>query len=513
MQRLVAVLLLAGCGGVVSSVPDAAVMAVDAGPSTDAGALTVDAGEPPDASVDAGAVVDAGLLVDAGTMADAGLADAGVGRRRATFRPTDAGFPDAERGFFRFVSELPQVTDAELRGVFSDGQRLVYSLVRLDAVRTMAIGPTRLAQLETGLGRIRSAGLKAILRVTYNYPQNETQYQNAQDATLAQVRAHLTELAPVFARNADVIAYFQAGFIGAWGEWHTSSNGLTSAANKVAVRDAWLAALPANRTVSFRYPADLRAWYPSAPTVEDRLSGAAPRVGFHNDCFMASPTDVGTYEGSTGPAQRTVMQAFGQVAPFGGETCNPADDPNPTPRLGCAAIRTEGRAYGLTYLNLDYWTTFHDSWRTGGCFDEVSRSMGHRLQLDAVEVDERGAPGQRLRVAVTVTNVGWARPHHARPLVVVLSQGGTVRPLEVEGLDVRRVGAGEQRTLEGSIVLPATLAAGAWSLLLSLPDPAASLATDVRYATRFANADDAMAGQRWDAATARFSTGLVVQVP
>jgi hypothetical protein len=88
MQRLVVVLLLAGCGGVVSSVPDAAVMAVDAGPSTDAGALTVDAGEPPDASVDAGAVVDAGLLVDAGTPADAGRADAGVGRRRATFRPS-----------------------------------------------------------------------------------------------------------------------------------------------------------------------------------------------------------------------------------------------------------------------------------------------------------------------------------------------------------------------------------------------------------------------------------------
>ncbi|MCU0696338.1 MAG: DUF4832 domain-containing protein [Myxococcaceae bacterium] len=513
-----ALVLVAGCdAGVVSSGGDGGEVTADSG--RDAGLVSIDAGPIQDGGtgeplVDAGTVTDAGGGVDAGLPVDGGSGgDAGVPRLRVTFRPTDAGFPDAERGFYQFVSELTAVQDAELRSAFSAGARLVFSLIRLDSVRSTAIGATRLSQLETGLGRIRSAGLKVIVRVAYNYPQNETQYQNAQDATLQQVRAHLQELAPVFSRNADVIAYFQAGFIGAWGEWHTSSNGLTTAANKLSVRDAWLAALPPNRTVSFRYPADLRAWYPTAPTVEARLSGAAPRVGFHNDCFMASPSDVGTYQGSTAQADRLLMQAFGQVAPFGGETCNPADDPNPMPRLGCAAVRTEGRAYGLTYLNADYWTTFHDSWRTGGCFDEVARSLGHRLQLDALEVDGRGAPGARVRVLVTVTNAGWARAHHERPLVLVLSQGAVSRALVVEGVDVRRVGAGEQRTLEGSVALPVDLGAGSWSLSLALPDPAPSLATDARYATRFANADDAAVGQRWEAQTARFATGATLQVP
>lgn len=520
MRRLSVVgllgLLLACEPGVVSSL-DGSVDpgAASADGSVDAGEA-VDAGPGMDGGVvaDAGEARDAGALTDAGPGVDAGAPmDAGVVLVRVTFRPSDAGFPDAERGFSEFVSELSAVTDAELRGAFSSGRRLVFSLIRLDAVRTTAIGPTRLAQLETGLGRIRSAGLKAILRVAYNYPQNETQYQNAQDATLQQVRAHLQELAPLFARNADVIAYFQAGFIGAWGEWHTSSNGLTTAANKLSVRDEWLAVLPPNRTVSFRYPKDLRAWYPVAPTVEERLSGAAPRVGFHNDCFMASPTDVGTYEGSTGPAERALMQAFGQVAPFGGETCNPADDPNPTPRLGCAAIRTEGRAYGLTYLNADYWTTFHDSWRSGGCFDEVSRSLGHRLQLDALELPARLTPGGRARVAVALSNTGWARPHHPRPLVLTLTQGGVSRSLTVDGVDVRRVGAAEQRHLEGTVPVPPDLPSGAWAVAVSLPDGAPSLAGDARYATRLANADDAAANQRWDAATARFATGVTVQVP
>jgi hypothetical protein len=83
----------------------------------------------------------------------------------------------------------------------------------------------------------------------------------------------------------------------------------------------------------------------------------------------------------------------------------------------------------------------------------------------------------------------------------------------VEGVDVRRVGAGEQHLLEGTVLVPADLPAGAWAVAVSLPDGAPSLTGDARYATRFANADDAAANQRWDAATARFATGVALQVP
>jgi len=483
---------------------DAGVSAGDAG-SEDGGAIDADAGATtPDASV---SPPDAGV-----TTPDASVSPPDAGLQRAVFSPTTANFPDAERGFFRFVDDLSTVSATELRDVFTGGHRLAYTLIRLDAVRTTAIGATRLAAIETGLGRFRAAGVKAIVRVAYNYPQNETQYRNAQDASLVQLRAHLAELAPVFARNADVIAFFQAGFIGAWGEWHTSSNNLTTPTNKLAVRDALLASLPASRTISFRYPPDLRAWYPTAPTVADRLSGVAPRVGFHNDCFMASPTDVGTFEGASGPGDRALMQAFGRVAPFGGETCDPADDPNPSPRLGCAAIRTEGRAYGLTYLNLDYWTSFHDSWRAGGCFDEVARSMGHRLQLDAVELPVEAAAGATVPLTVTLTNTGWARLHNPRPLVAWWVSGASAHRALLEGADVRAVGSGETRALAGSVALPPGVTAGAWALWLSLPDGATSLENDPRYSSRFANADDATKQQRWEAATARFATGLSVRV-
>jgi hypothetical protein len=480
----------------------------DAG-TTDAG--TTDAGTTDAGTTDAG-TTDAGTT-DAGTT-DAGTTDAGVPLQRAAFTPTDALAPDPERGFFRFTSELTQVTASELNAVANQGHRLVYSLLRLDDVRTTSIGATRLAAIATGLSRIRAAGLKVIMRPVYNYPASETEYQNAQDATLAQVQAHLQELAPVFAANADVIAFFQAGFIGAWGEWHTSSNNLTSTANKLLVRDALLQHLPASRTVSFRYPPDLRNWYPTVPTLDERLSGQAPRVGFHNDCFMASPTDVGTYPtGSSGTTLRQHMQAFGQVAPFGGETCNPVDDPSPTPRLGCADILSEGPAYGLTYLNRDYWTTFHNAWVSGGCFEQVQRSLGHRLRLVELELPTHGTPGATLQVRVSLANDGWARMHNARPLVLWLRSGSMSERLDVTGVDVRRVGAGQTVVLTGGVTLPGTLTAGTWNIDVALPDAAASLAGDSRYATRLFNADVAVQGQRWNGSTGRFETGLSLEVP
>ena len=138
-------------------------------------------------------------------------------------------------------------------------------------------------------------------------------------------------------------------------------------------------------------------------------------MGFHNDCFMASPTDVGTYPtGSTGTTLRQHMQAFGQVAPFGGETCNPADDPNPAPRLGCADILAEGPAYGLTYLNRDYWTGFHDSWVSGGCFEQVQRSLGHRLRLVELEAPTRASATRPTTASGSRTAPGRAGAAAAR---------------------------------------------------------------------------------------------------
>ena len=44
------------------------------------------------------------------------------------------------------------------------------------------------------------------------------------------------------------------------------------------------------------------------------------RLGHHNDCFLASDTDYGTYRNKT--AEYAYLQLDNQYVPMGGETCN-----------------------------------------------------------------------------------------------------------------------------------------------------------------------------------------------
>jgi hypothetical protein len=206
--------------------------------------------------------------------------------------------------------------------------------------------------------------------------------------------------------NADTIIVWQAGFIGAWGEAHTSSNGLDSPEAKVAIRNAIYAQAPDGMALQWRYPPDILSWTGDM------------RMGFHNDCFLSSDTDVGTYDEN--PAlradQRAAMEDLTTRTYFSGETCDAQAD---KARLGCDAILAEGAQFHLSALNMTYFQAFHDSWRAGGCFDEITRQMGYRLRVADITLD--GAV-----VTVSLANDGWARVPDERSLRVTLLHDGAM---------------------------------------------------------------------------------------
>ncbi|HRF98246.1 MAG TPA: DUF4874 domain-containing protein, partial [Aggregatilineales bacterium] len=63
---------------------------------------------------------------------------------------------------------------------------------------------------------------------------------------------------PILQNNADVIAFMEIGFVGAWGEWHSSTNVLVDANTGItdgskAIITSLLQALPPNRMIAMRY--------------------------------------------------------------------------------------------------------------------------------------------------------------------------------------------------------------------------------------------------------------------
>ena len=498
-------LLLAACApGVASELPgdepDAGNADADAG-LLDAGLLDaglLDAGAADAGAADAGAAdagaADAGAIdagaIDAGAI-DAGAIDAGAEPALATllFQPLDAGLLNPERGFYDVI-DLTDGTPSD--SVRTAGMTLALAGVRLDAFRTAPLSATLLTDLESGLGRARTAGIKVILRFQYNDGPI-----GAADASHAQILSHLAQLQPLLARNADVIAVMQAGFIGAWGEWHSSTNGLDTTAEHTAVLTGILRALPTSRMVQVRTPHFVDAMFPGgALPASAAYSGTdAARTGHHNDCFLADATDFGTYQ-SPVETWKSYVAASGRFTPVGGETC--AVDP---PRSECASATAEMERLHFAFVNSLYHPDVLASWTTGGCMEQVRRRLGYRLVLESLGHSVAVRPGGVLALRLQLRNEGYGSLFNPRPLQVVLERGATRLVAPVTTVDARRWEPGPH-ALDLRLRLPASLGAGAYRLSLALPDADPVLATRAVYAVQFANVGT------WDAAT-----GLNVLVP
>lgn len=423
------------------------------------------------------------------------------GSRSVTFTPSDATFPNPERGFYDWAADDfgKSIDLGVVDPAVGGGLRLFYAKVEIGAYRSTDLPKAFLDGLSTRLQQLRAHGGKAVLRFAYDYTDA------GNDAPASRIVAHVGQLKPLLAANADAIAHLQAGFIGAYGEWHSSKNsnsygymtnpGVTEAiadANRLLVRDALLAAAPPGMPIEFRYPGDLIKWYPS-PTTE-------PRVGMHNDCFLAGPTDTGTYEAA---GEREYIAARSALTPFGGETCD-ADTPL---RTACKDILAEGAKYHLSYLNQAYYKPFLDAWKAGGCFDEVARKIGYRFQLDALAYPEKASRGT-VTVQVRLRNVGWSRLWSARPLVVSLRSSS--KSFEARSaITLNTLDAQSAASAAISVAIPVDVA-GEYEVWLSAPDVFDSNAKDARFAVRFANAD--VAGQKWDPTTAAFDTGASIVI-
>ncbi len=215
---------------------------------------------------------------------------------RVTWGPDDGrDLANPERGLFAWED----LQTGDLVAVRASGMTLVFQNARLDAFRDGPLPAAFLAGLDAGFDRARAAGLKVVLRFAYNdgpWPNS------APDASKARILEHLGQLAPLFARHEDVLLVLQAGFVGAWGEWHTSTNGLDNPTDGGEIVRAILAALPVSRFTQLRTPMRKASIFGAQLTEAEAFTGTElARVGHHNDCFLASDRSPSAARRAAGP--------------------------------------------------------------------------------------------------------------------------------------------------------------------------------------------------------------------
>ncbi len=424
--------------------------------------------------------VDQSLLPDQGSFV---LAPG----KKVGFSQDMSAFLNPERGFYMPVDPIePDSTTPSFKALRSAGYTLAYAYAHIGTYRSSSIASSYLNKLDAVFDAVRQARIKIIIRFAYDITGDDS------DASKARILAHIDQLEPTLKKHADVIYVLQAGFIGHWGEWHSSDHGLDNNPARQEIIYKLLSVLPADRMVqngnTFTYKQDIEGAN-NLPAAAAFDGSNRARWGFHSDCFGASADDRGFYtSGSKRASERAWVGAETRAVPMGGETCRTSSFST------CSSMVPEMEEMHWSYLNIEYHPDVISQLKSGGCFDEINRRLGHRLRLVEATFPERAQSGGRFDLKLRVANDGFAPLYNPRPVVVVLEGPSGRHEATLDDVDTRRWAPNAETSVAARLQLPATLAEGSYRLSLWLPDGYQSLRHHPEYAIRLANQNT------WDSA-------------
>jgi hypothetical protein len=326
---------------------------------------------------------------------------------------------------------------------------------------------------------LRNEGFKCVLRFAY------TDDMTVADAPFSIIEQHLDQLKVILEENKDVIAFVQAGLIGAWGEWHTSSNGLATVDNERKVLDKLFSVLPSDIMVQVRTPGAKQKIFNTIEPISNAIAytnDERARVGHHNDCFMASSDDYGTY--TNVEADKNYISKEGLFVPTGGETCPPQNG-----GTSCATATSTMKLLRWTYLNLDWYKPTIDAWKASGCFEELQRNLGYRLTLKTAKFPNQVAVNEDLKININIGNVGYAPLYNYKSTHLVLKNNITGEMQEIDlTVDLRECKPGAEFNIDKTIKTTG-IAVGTYKLYLKIADKSENLRNKMGYSIRLANSN------------------------
>ena len=205
------------------------------------------------------------------------------------------------------------------------------------------------------------------------------------------------------------------------------------------------------------------------------------RVGHHNDCFLASADDYGTYEDISN--EYPYLEQETKYTPMGGETCAVNK-----PRSQCPTALAEIQKFHWSYLNSGYHDKVISGFKTEGCYYTIQNRLGYRFELVSGTYPQSARVNSAFSIQIRVNNSGYATPFNKRIAYLVLRNTLTNQEYSFAMNSDARLWASGKETLINEIVqLPSTIQVGSYKLFLNLPDMSASISKKADYSIRFSN--------------------------
>jgi len=428
-----------------------------------------------------------------------------LGSTSSSFTEDRSVLMNPERGWY-----IARGTDEAAADEFAEFKKRNVTTVMLEAnlgnYIDKALDSQKLLEIERAFLLARGAGLSVIFRAAYDFNGRS----NPEPPDIKIILNHIEQLKPIFEKHEDILFNVQAGFLGAWGEWHHSHYGDPRSPDdppyvqyQRQVADALLAAVPKSVSVALRRPEYIRNIADDSkeltgrelgkhdPVTQEEAFGSSKiaRLSFHNDALMSDDSDMDTYYNDLDlqPREKELQWASMQTryTPMVAET-NLVSNYNNTE----TAIPLLDRI-NIQSLNIEYHPRVLRKWKTsqhGGmnAFDYIGMMLGYRFVLKRADLSELA--DSKLRLDLDLVNAGFSRLLKEKKFELVLrNPGQTYRAVIAE--DARFWNKNEPVKRSYLFQLPKDLKPGSWEVYLGLSSTYDTLANVPAYSVRFSNKD------------------------
>ena len=217
----------------------------------------------------------------------------------AAVSASSGALPNPERGF-RFEKQIAiepngrattmrwPLDSTERRYKEVDGVVVAQAYCYLTDYCDSSIPQAKIAALQASFDEARAEGVKFILRFAYENTIGRP--PNVKGPTENRILSHIKELTPIVRKNIDVIYTLQIGWVGAWGEFHSSVHGIEKDDESVArIVKATLEMLPESRCTM------MRSLYKRKDALAI-LKVGGERIGFFNDATLSNTSEGGHWK-------------------------------------------------------------------------------------------------------------------------------------------------------------------------------------------------------------------------
>lgn len=357
-------------------------------------------------------------------------------KRSISFKESNEKISNPARGFYTQINSSEKERFEELK---KENIKVALVAYNLKDYLDKPIDEEKLEELKLCLEAARKNEVNIIFRAAYSFSEI---YEDPKSLDL--IATHIEQVSEIINSYKDVILCVQAGFLGPWGEWHGSKFLSGNEEEKTLVRNTILEdllnCLDEEIIVNVRRPKFIRS------AIEAGLKGE--RLGIHNDAFLATEDDMGTYDDPNFSRKEELLWVNENVSTGinGGETPSLSDYTNID-----NAVK-EMKMLKFNYLNSKYNKEVLENWKTSSykgenAYDYVDNHLGYRLWIKNIEVPLKLNHLFNKSLKVKISNSGFAAISEKYKMYIVLNNGEKLFINEVKNVNLNFISSDESKDI------------------------------------------------------------------